>query len=135
MSITSFFKKLPPTPAAGAASVSVAVSPGKKAASRKAPDEEVEVGASPKRAKVAVAASPVAGDATPSWNTLESLLPPDWAELLADEIKKPYFGKLKKNLASEAAAGKKIFPPLPLVFNALKLCPVKQCKVVVIGTS
>ncbi|MCO6055167.1 uracil-DNA glycosylase [Pseudomonas sp. MOB-449] len=56
-----------------------------------------------------------------------------WKEALRDEFEKPYMKALGDFLRQEKAAGKVIFPPGPLIFNALNTTPLDQVKVVVIG--
>src|SRR5437764_1148695 len=46
---------------------------------------------------------------------------------------KPYFKKLAQFLAGERKANKTIYPPEPLIFNALNLCPFDAVNVVIIG--
>jgi hypothetical protein len=72
-----------------------------------------------------------AQSAEPSFQTIETLFPADWP--LHDEFQKSYFRTLKSKLADEQRAGRKIFPPLPLVFNAFQLTSFEQCRVVIIG--
>jgi uracil-DNA glycosylase len=56
-----------------------------------------------------------------------------WKEALRDEFEKPYMKSLGDFLRQEKAAGKVIFPPGPLIFNALNSTPLEQVKVVIIG--
>ena len=58
---------------------------------------------------------------------------PSWKEALAPEFEKPYFGSLVRFLHDEKAAGKVIYPPGGLIFNAFALTPVDAVKVVIIG--
>lgn len=58
---------------------------------------------------------------------------PSWKEALAPEFEKPYFASLVRFLHDEKAAGKVIYPPGSLIFNAFALTPVDRVKVVVIG--
>ena len=46
---------------------------------------------------------------------------------------KPYWGRLIENLNEQHAAGKKIFPPKELIFDAFNVCPFEKIKVVIIG--
>jgi uracil-DNA glycosylase len=64
---------------------------------------------------------------------LKSLVPSDWRAALAPQIDSPEFKGLDNFLASETAAGKKIFPPRAQIFSALKQTPLKNVKVVIIG--
>jgi uracil-DNA glycosylase len=56
-----------------------------------------------------------------------------WKAALRDEFDKPYMTALKEFLRAEKAAGKLIFPPGPLIFNALNSTPLDQVKVVILG--
>lgn len=56
-----------------------------------------------------------------------------WKAALHDEFDKPYMRALGEFLRAEKAAGKVIFPPGPLIFNALNSTPLAQMKVVIIG--
>jgi uracil-DNA glycosylase len=44
-----------------------------------------------------------------------------WKAALSAEFEKPYFQNLTDFLKKEKAAGKVIFPPGPLIFNAFEL--------------
>lgn len=56
-----------------------------------------------------------------------------WKELLKEEFEKPYFGRIKDFLVREKQAGKMIYPPGSLIFNAFDTTPVDKVKVVIIG--
>ncbi|MBM7060397.1 uracil-DNA glycosylase [Pseudomonas sp. UL073] len=56
-----------------------------------------------------------------------------WKDALRDEFAKPYMHELRAFLLREKNAGKVIFPPGPLIFNALNSTPLHQVKVVIIG--
>ena len=56
-----------------------------------------------------------------------------WRIALSDEFEKPYFKKLKDFLKLEKAAGKTIYPPGPLIFNAFNNVPLDEIKVVILG--
>lgn len=60
-------------------------------------------------------------------------LEPGWKSALREEFEKPYMQQLRAFLQQEAALGKAIYPPRPLIFNALNSTPLAQVKVVVIG--
>jgi len=60
-------------------------------------------------------------------------LEPGWKAVLGEEFDKPYMQTLGEFLRSEKAAGKEIFPPGRLIFNALNSTPLERVKVVVIG--
>ena len=55
-----------------------------------------------------------------------------WKEQLADEFEKAYFKQLCDNV-DRAYKQNQCFPPIDLVFNAFKLCPFHNVKVVIIG--
>lgn len=57
----------------------------------------------------------------------------DWAQALGDELQQPYMQQLREFLLQEKAAGKVIYPPGPLIFNALNSTPLNRVKVVIIG--
>lgn len=57
----------------------------------------------------------------------------DWKQALGDEFEQPYMQQLRTFLLEEKAAGKVIFPPGPLIFNALNSTPLSKVKVVIIG--
>jgi uracil-DNA glycosylase len=56
-----------------------------------------------------------------------------WKDALRDEFDKPYMAALGEFLRQEKAAGKVVFPPGPLIFNALNSTPLDKVKVVIIG--
>ena len=56
-----------------------------------------------------------------------------WKQALHDEFDKDYMVALGDFLRHEKAAGKEIYPPGPLIFNALNSTPLDQVKVVIIG--
>ena len=56
-----------------------------------------------------------------------------WKAALAEEFEKPYFQALIDFLKKEKAAGKVIFPPGPLIFNAFECTPIDAVKVVILG--
>jgi uracil-DNA glycosylase len=56
-----------------------------------------------------------------------------WRKLVIAEANKPYFGKLMSFLKQEQASKQTIFPPYPLVLNALTLCRWEDVRVVIIG--
>ena len=56
-----------------------------------------------------------------------------WKQALAAEFQKPYFAEIKAFLLAEKEAGKTIFPPGPLIFNAFNKTPFDALKVVVLG--
>jgi uracil-DNA glycosylase len=60
-------------------------------------------------------------------------LHPSWLAVIGDELEKPYMQVLRHFLKEEKAAGKVIFPPSPLIFNAFNHTPFEQVRVVIIG--
>jgi uracil-DNA glycosylase len=52
---------------------------------------------------------------------------------LRDEFDKPYMRELGAFLRNEKAAGKTIYPPGPMIFNALNSTPLEQVKIVILG--
>lgn len=56
-----------------------------------------------------------------------------WKEVLKDEFTKPYFQNLAHFLRTEKDAGKKIYPPGSLIFNAFNTTPFEAVKVVLLG--
>ncbi len=56
-----------------------------------------------------------------------------WKKVLAPEFEKPYFQSIKQFLVQEKKAGKIIYPPGKLIFNAFNKCPFDEVKVVILG--
>ncbi len=56
-----------------------------------------------------------------------------WKEVLQSEFQQPYFQSLARFLRKEKEAGKVIYPPGKLIFNAFNLTPFEQVKVVILG--
>ncbi len=56
-----------------------------------------------------------------------------WEQVLGTEKKKPYFLDILSRLKKEQAKGKTVFPPKAELFNAFKLTPFEQIKVVILG--
>jgi uracil-DNA glycosylase len=56
-----------------------------------------------------------------------------WKKVLKDEFTKPYFQQIVTFLKTEKAAGKTIYPPGPLIFNAFNQTHFTKVKVVIIG--
>ena len=59
-------------------------------------------------------------------------LPASWQEALAGEVAKPYFQKLMSFVAAERAAGP-VYPPPQDVFTALRLTPLEEVRVMILG--
>jgi uracil-DNA glycosylase len=60
-------------------------------------------------------------------------LEPGWKAALGDEFAAPYMADLRAFLLAERQAGKRIFPPAALWFNALDLTPLDRVRVVILG--
>lgn len=60
-------------------------------------------------------------------------LHPSWQAVIGEELEKPYMQALRDFLRQEKAAGKTIYPPSPLIFNAFNHTPFEQVRVVIIG--
>ncbi len=58
---------------------------------------------------------------------------PSWKEALSNEFSQPYFSAIKQYLIQEKQAGKAVYPPGKLIFNAFDATPFDQVKVVIIG--
>jgi uracil-DNA glycosylase len=56
-----------------------------------------------------------------------------WAEPLKAEFDQPYMVGLRDFLIAEKAAGKIVYPPGKLIFNALNSTPLDKVKVVILG--
>jgi uracil-DNA glycosylase len=56
-----------------------------------------------------------------------------WKEILKSEFTKPYFLQIVTFLKTEKAAGKIIYPPGSLIFNAFNQTPFDKLKVVLLG--
>jgi uracil-DNA glycosylase len=59
-------------------------------------------------------------------------LPADWKVVLAEELKKPYFHRLKEFVDRERAEHA-VYPPEADVFNAFELTPYERVKVLLLG--
>jgi uracil-DNA glycosylase len=56
-----------------------------------------------------------------------------WKDALKSEFSKPYFQQIVTFLKTEKAAGKIIYPPGALIFNAFNQTPFARVKAVIIG--
>ena len=56
-----------------------------------------------------------------------------WKDVLQEEFEKPYFKDVVRFLREEKTAGKIMYPPGPLIFNAFNSTPFDKVKVVIIG--
>lgn len=57
---------------------------------------------------------------------------PSWKAALTEEFSKPYFSELT-DFVREAYQTALIYPPAPLIFNALDSCQLSQIRVVILG--
>ncbi len=60
-------------------------------------------------------------------------LHPSWQAIIGQEFDKPYMQALRDFLKQEKVAGKTIFPPGALIFNAFNHTPFEKVRVVIIG--
>lgn len=56
-----------------------------------------------------------------------------WKSALYDQFSAPYFAQIKQTLLDAKAAGKRIYPPGRLIFNAFDSTPFADVRVVIIG--
>lgn len=56
-----------------------------------------------------------------------------WKKVLEQEFRQPYFSAIADFLKMEKQAGKVIYPPGPLIFNAFNTTPFDKVKVVILG--
>lgn len=56
-----------------------------------------------------------------------------WKAALIEEFEKPYFVEIRRFLQEEKAAGKIIYPPGSLIFNAFNSTPFEKVRVVILG--
>ncbi len=66
-------------------------------------------------------------------NVQNTLLQDCWQALLKEEFGKPYFHSLIKFLEEEDRQNAEIYPPLPLIFNALNKTKFDKVKAVILG--
>ena len=64
---------------------------------------------------------------------MEVNIEPGWKEILKDEFKKNYFEHIVTFIKAEKSAGKIIYPPGSLIFNAFSQTPFSGVKVVLLG--
>jgi uracil-DNA glycosylase len=103
-----------------------------------------EQGSAPSSPPVSVPAPPLAPTASPPAVILETvlnyafslraqtLLPADWRTALADQFSQPYFRKLEKLIGDQRRTST-VCPSEMDVFNAFRLTPLEQVKVVLLG--
>lgn len=65
--------------------------------------------------------------------TNSATLHPSWQAVIGDELNKPYMQSLRGFLTEQKSAGKTIYPPMPLIFNAFNTTPFETVRVVIIG--
>ena len=56
-----------------------------------------------------------------------------WKNELNSEFTAPYMSDLRSFLKQQILLGKKIYPPMSKIFNALNLTPLNKVKVVIVG--
>lgn len=56
-----------------------------------------------------------------------------WKTILRNEFEKPYFEEIVSFLKAEKSAGKTIYPPGKLIFNAFNTTPFNDVKIVILG--
>ncbi len=66
-------------------------------------------------------------------NTDKGQLHPSWQAEIGSEFQLPYMQTLRQFLKQEKAAGKTIYPPSPLIFNAFNHTHFDDVRVVIIG--
>lgn len=64
---------------------------------------------------------------------MEVAIEESWKEALKEEFKKEYFQHIVHFLKEEKRAGKVIYPPGKLIFNAFECTPFNKVKVVILG--
>jgi len=63
----------------------------------------------------------------------EIQLEPAWKACLEDEFQQPYMGELRQFLLQRKQQGAVIYPPGPLIFNAMNSTAFDKVKVVILG--
>lgn len=64
---------------------------------------------------------------------MEVKIEESWKAVLREEFDKEYFSRIAAFLHKEKSEGKTIYPPGPLIFNAFRLTPFDNVKVVILG--
>ena len=64
---------------------------------------------------------------------MEVRIEESWKAMLKSEFEQPYFEQMALFLKTEKMAGKTIYPPGPLIFNAFDQTPFDKLKVVLLG--
>lgn len=66
-------------------------------------------------------------------NAIDNQLPPSWHATIGEELNKPYMLALDTFLKQEETAGKTIYPPRSLIFNAFQHTAFDDVRVVIVG--
>ena len=69
----------------------------------------------------------------PGWDSARASLPPCWQAAIGDEFDTPHMRQLAVFLHGERTAGRRVFPPDALVFDALRRTPLNQVRAVIVG--
>jgi uracil-DNA glycosylase len=72
-------------------------------------------------------------DPKPENSAMDVKIEESWKEVLKQEFKKDYFLQIATFLKTEKLAGKTIYPPGGLIFNAFNSTPFDKVKVVLLG--
>ncbi|PWT78422.1 MAG: uracil-DNA glycosylase [Bacteroidetes bacterium] len=64
---------------------------------------------------------------------MEVKIEASWKQVLKQEFSKPYFLQIVNFLKTEKLAGKSIYPPGGLIFNAFNTTPFENVKVILLG--
>jgi uracil-DNA glycosylase len=56
-----------------------------------------------------------------------------WQAMIGTELNKPYMQSLRDFLKQEQAAGKTVYPPSSLIFNAFNQTPFEKVRIIIIG--
>lgn len=65
--------------------------------------------------------------------SLEALIPPAWATVLKEELRKDYFTALAAKVAEAYEGELPVYPPQHQIFRALELCAPEDVKVIILG--
>jgi len=64
---------------------------------------------------------------------MEVQIEESWKAALDAEFRKPYFAEIVTFLKNEKLAGREIYPPGKLIFNAFNTTPIANTKIVILG--
>lgn len=64
---------------------------------------------------------------------MEVQIEESWKAALSAEFRKPYFVEIAGFLKNEKLAGKTVYPPGKLIFNAFNTTPISNVKIVILG--